>query len=74
MTNTTTTAQLYIDTHTALGDNRWSDARRLLEALARRSDNCGRLSAVTAYQTAPLAAHYAGLIQDRIDAVNASAD
>lgn len=61
--------------HNALCANRWSEARRVLDELGRRTDNPYRLaSTVEAYMTAPLAPHYRQIIQDRIDLVNAKAD
>lgn len=67
---TLTTDQLFDRASAALCNKRWSDARRHLDDLGRRSDNRDLLLPAARYGVPDM---LLGVIQDRIDLVNAKA-
>lgn len=70
-TATQNTSDLFAATHAALCAGRFSEARALLEDLARRDDNRDSLASAVAYG---VPTHLVAVMQDRIDLVHARAD
>ena len=64
------TSDLFAAAHSALTGKRWSEARRHLDDLGRRSDNRDLLASVEAYGVPEM---LLAVIGDRIELVNSKA-